>query len=348
MEPSAVRGTVQFFHLKGLKPTDIKKELDSVLHDSSPSLKTVCKWVNEFRWGNTSVEINRGGGSEKTVRTEENIEKVRKLMNKDRRFKLREIAEETGLSYYSVFTIVHQDLLMKKVCARWVPRLLTEDNKLKRVRTSEQCLEMIRQDPDFYRSFITMDETWLHHYTPESKQQSMQWIKPGEKAPRKAKAVPSAGKVMASVFWDSSGIIFIDYLPPKTTITGAHYAHQLDQLMDIITVKRPGMKKKKIYFLQDNASPHTCDVAMKKIKDLHFELLPHPPYSPDLAPSDFFLFPLLKKFLAGRRYSCNDEVISAAEGFFDSLPKTDYRNGMQSLQKRLIKCIQVQGDYVEK
>jgi hypothetical protein len=57
-----------------------------------------------------------------------------------------------------------------------------------------------------------MDETWIHHYTPESKQQSKQWTEAGCSAPKKTRLVPSAGKVMASVFWDAEDILFVDYL----------------------------------------------------------------------------------------------------------------------------------------
>jgi hypothetical protein len=62
---------------------------------------------------------------------------------------------------------------------------------------------------DFVRRFITMDETWIHHYTPESKQQSKQWTEAGCSAPKKTRSVPSAGNVMASVFWDAEGIFLL-------------------------------------------------------------------------------------------------------------------------------------------
>ena len=68
--------------------------------------------------------------------------------------------------------------------------------------------------------FITMDETWIHHYTQQSKQQSKQWTEAGCSAPKKTSSAPSAGKVMASVFWDAEGILFIDYLEKGKTITG--------------------------------------------------------------------------------------------------------------------------------
>ena len=169
-----------------------------------------------------------------------------------------------------------------------------------------------------------------------------------ETSPKKAKTVPSAGKVMASVFWDAAGIIYIDYLQKGRTINGAYYVNQLDQLHTAIQQKRPGIKKKKIYFLQDNAPAHTSKVVMAKLKELRYELVPHPPYSPDLAPSDFFLFPKLKTFLAGPKYGSNTEVISAAEGLLSDLDKSAYSDGIKAFETRLNKCIQLEGEYVEK
>jgi len=64
---------------------------------------------------------------------------------------------------------------MKKLCTRWVQRLLTADQKRTRMKISKQCSERFNKNKtDFVRQFITMDETWIHHYTPESKQQSKQ------------------------------------------------------------------------------------------------------------------------------------------------------------------------------
>ena len=77
-----------------------------------------------------------------------------------------------------------------------------------------------------------MDETWVHHFTPEAKQQSKQWKHPGSPPPKKAKTVPSAGKVMASVFWDADGILLTDYLQKGQTINGTYYASLLTQLRE--------------------------------------------------------------------------------------------------------------------
>jgi histone-lysine N-methyltransferase SETMAR len=96
---------------------------------------------------------------------------------------------------------LREELDMKKLCARWVPRLLTADQKRTRMKISEQCLEHFNKNKTgLVRRLITMDETWIPYYTPESKQQSKQWTEAGSSAPRKTRSVPSAGKVIASVF----------------------------------------------------------------------------------------------------------------------------------------------------
>lgn len=100
---------------------------------------------------------------------------------------------------------------------------------------------------------------------------------------------------MASVFWDAKGIIFTDYLEKGKTINSEYYIQLLIKLREEIAVKRPGMYKTKILFHQDNAPAHRSMARMAKLSELNFKLLPHPPYNPDLTPSDYFLFSDLKK-----------------------------------------------------
>jgi len=116
------------------------------------------------------------------------------------------------------------------------------------------------------RRFITMDETWIHHYILESKQQSEQWTEAGCSAPKKTRSVLSAGKVMASVFCDAEGILFIDYLENGKTITGEYYSNLLTRLDEKNCEKRAGLQKKKIIFYQVNAPAHKSVLAMGKIK----------------------------------------------------------------------------------
>lgn len=349
MEKVQYRSVIRYLFLKGKTPTEIKTELDAVYGEESPSFTTVKIWTADFKRGRTSVFDEERSGRPKTATNEEMIKKVYKIVNSDRRLKVHEIAEAAGISDDRVHSILHEHLGMRKLSARWVPHLLSFDQKQVRWDLSEECLDLFnRNKKEFLRRFVTVDETWVHYYTPETKVQSKQWVSPGEKAPRKAKVIPSAGKVMATIFWDAHGILLIDYLQKGRTITGAYYVELLDRLDAEIKRKRPHLAKKKVLFHQDNAPAHTSRVAKQKIQDLGYELLPHPPYSPDLGPSDFFLFPKLKSQLAGERFSSNDEIIAAVNGYFEERDKNYFTEGLSGLEKRWSKCIELEGDYVEK
>ena len=77
---------------------------------------------------------------------------------------------------------------------------------------------------------MIIDDTWAHYYEPENKAQSRQWVGPGSPRPKKFKTKLSAGKVIATVFWDAKGVIILDFLTKRSTITGVYYANLLDQL----------------------------------------------------------------------------------------------------------------------
>ena len=106
---------------------------------------------------------------------------------------------------------------------------------------------------------------------------------------------------MACVFWEAHGFLFIDYFEKGKVINSDYYMALLDRLSAEIKKKRPHMQKKKVLFYQDNALCHKSMKTMVKLNELSFELLPHPLYSPDLAPSDYWLFADLKKMLQEKR-----------------------------------------------
>jgi len=112
----------------------------------------------------------------------------------------------------------------------------------------------------------------------------------------------SAGKVLASIFWDQYGILRIDYLSKGQTINAEYYSSLLVQLKDILKEIRYGKFTKGVLFLNDDAPAHPALATQKKLAYKGFQCLDHPPYSPDLAPSDYHLFPGLKKRLKGRHF----------------------------------------------
>ncbi|GFU42012.1 histone-lysine N-methyltransferase SETMAR [Trichonephila clavipes] len=166
------------------------------------------------------------------------------------------------MSKERVCHILNQHLGMRKLSARWVSHLLTLDQKRVRMNISNALMSQFRRiKSELWHRLITVDETWIHRYTPETKILSKQWICKGSKK-KKQKLFFLAGKVMATVFWDSHGVFLIVYL--KKTLTGAYYASLLDKLKAELAEKRPHLQKKKTLFHQDNTPSHASLVAMAK------------------------------------------------------------------------------------
>ena len=191
-----------------------------------------------------------------------------------------------------------------------------------------------RNVQDFWRRFVMVDETGIHHYTPETNQQSKHSVVPGECEPKKAKTVSSARKVMATVFWDAKRIILIDYLRKGQIITGKYYATLLSRLHGKLQTERPNLAHKKILFHRDHASTYTFAVLMAKLHELEFKRFHHIPYSPDLASSDFFLFPNLKIWLVGNRFPSDKEVIAAVNEYFKGLKISYFSEGIKKSEER--------------
>ena len=212
-----------FLREKTIKETEEK--LAKYYKESAPSHGMVHKWFTKFRCGRISTSDAERPGRPKEVTSQEMIDKIHDIVLNDRRLKVREISETVNISVGRVWYILHECLGMRKVSARWVPRLLTADHKRARVVVSEQCLDMFQHNlKEFLRRCVTVDETWIHNYRPETKNQSKMWTVPGESAPKKAKTVPSAGMFMTTIFLDSHDIILINYLQKKKTITGEYNA----------------------------------------------------------------------------------------------------------------------------
>jgi len=198
------------------------------------------------------------------------------------------------------------------------PEMPERASKTSKVPSLSNIWNFFRCDPnDFLSRLVIMDETWLYHYEPETKQQWMEWRHSGSPRPKKFRVQKSAGNFSLRFFWDQDGILHIDYLPKGQTINAEYYSSLLVQLKDILKEKRHGKVTKGFLFLNDNALAQRALVTQKKLAYLCFHFLDHPPYSPDLAPSDCHLFPGLKKQLKGRHFSTYAEFVAAAETWLE-------------------------------
>jgi len=193
-----------FFFLQGKVPKDIHAILRETLGEHATLYATVENWVDQFKRGEFSTCYAPRPGRPKTVTTPEIIEQIRELILEDHWISAKSIAEKLGISRERAGSIIHEDLDMRKLSIKWVPKCLKADQKRQRCQSSEQILEFFRRDPNDFRSrLVTIDETWLYHYDPETKQQSREWRHSGSPRPKKFRVQKSAGKVLASIFLGS-------------------------------------------------------------------------------------------------------------------------------------------------
>ena len=285
MDKLEYRAVIKFLVKKGLKAREIFMELQSVYGESAPSERTVERWSVEFRRGRESLEDDPRTGAPSTSTNEDTVATVELMVMEDRHITVREVAETLGISVGSVSSILQDQLNMKKCSAKWVPRILTPEMKANRVACSRELLQLV-EDPavNFYSRIITGDESWVYHYDPESAVEARVWKRPGSPANMRPRCKTSAGKVMMTVFWDCHGVLLLDFLPHKQTVTGAYYATLMGQLREQVKRLRRGKLTAGPLLLHDNAPVHKCQRAQAAIRATGFEELSHPPYSPDIAP----------------------------------------------------------------
>uniref|UniRef100_UPI0035902B54 histone-lysine N-methyltransferase SETMAR-like isoform X2 n=1 Tax=Myxine glutinosa TaxID=7769 RepID=UPI0035902B54 len=342
------RAVIKFLCKEGASYKEIHKRMVAVYGTTAPSYSTVAKWAAEFKRGRVSLEDDPRSGRPADATDPQTVSQVEALIIEDRRVKVAEISAELGISQGSVFTIIHEHLGMFKVSARWVPRNIGTRHRQQRLLSCRELLKLFNSDPaDFIARVVTGDETWLHHWDPETNLEPMQWKRKGSPPPKKFRAQSSGGKIMASFFWDAKGILLTDYMHHKTTITAEYYARLMQKLQQAIKDKRRGMLTKGV-LLYGDVPVDEDRVAQTAICECGFEQLDHPPCSPDLVPSDYYLFRHLKSFLRGRRFASDKELIEVTETWLNRQPESFYFTGIESLKGKWSRCIEVNGHFIAK
>ena len=191
----SMRSNIWFLLDRGYSRREILEEMQIVYGDEYPSRSTVYRWVERFEDGWDTFEDSVRTGRPKSSRLKGNIELIEMIMDVvvDRCVTIRELEERVGIPKTTIHRIIREDLEMSRVVLRWVPKLLSEENKRERVKYSRELLAVWRGELTFLDRILTGDETWFHYHEPEAKFQSSQWKRKHEPVPMKSKSAPSAG-----------------------------------------------------------------------------------------------------------------------------------------------------------
>ena len=219
------RSNIRFCVLLGKTAADTYKTMLNAHGNDCMSRSRVHFWYAEFKNGQRKeIQASPRSGRPVTVTTSDVIGRVRALILEDRRVSLYEICEQLDMSYGTVQRIVTEKLEMSRVCARWVPHILTEEQMNSRVQTSSYFLSRYqREGLAFLQRLITTDEVWVNFFTPETKQSSMVWKFKDEGPPTKAKACKSKDKVMYILFIYWGGILLNHQVPQGVTVNSDYY-----------------------------------------------------------------------------------------------------------------------------
>jgi len=189
------------------------------------------------------------------------------------------------------------------------------------------------------------DESLIYHFDPEEKRLSMQYRHTSSPCPKNIQNNAVCRQDFLTVFWDSQKVYMTEFLEAGNTVNSARYIETIKNLRRRVCRVRRSISP---ILLHDNARPHTARATIDALETLKFEVLSHLPCGPDLAPSDFHFFSHLKRDLKGTHFTPDDEVKQAVTPWIKQRTPEFFIDGMRKLVLGWEKCIERQGDYVEK
>ena len=194
-----------------------------------------------------------------------------------------------------------------------MPHLLTDEQKQRLVRLASQVIEKYNKcDSRHLKEIFTGDETWVYHFQPASKAKNKVWVSSEGDRPVIARRCKTSDRMLYAIFFDSKGPVFQIPVPKGSSVTGKFYRESVPtQLLDFYQKCRPRTGVRCIKLLHDNAPGYKSATAQEYLKESGLDVLDHPPYSSELSPCDFWLFPRLKEMLAGHRFESRCGIGSA-------------------------------------
>ena len=213
MQKSLNRGYIVRFNTP--QPTEIHADLQNVYGNGALKYATVCKWVRCFNDGRESIENDPLVGRPVSVLTEKNVATVKTLR------KTHVIARDSGIHSSSVLKILRERLGLCKICACWVPHLLTDEQKQSQVRLALQVIEKYDKcDPRCLEEIVTGDETWIYHFQPDSKAKNKVWVSSEGHRPVTARRCKTSDCMLNAIFFYSKGPVLQIPLPKGSSVTG--------------------------------------------------------------------------------------------------------------------------------
>ena len=271
-------------------------------------------------------------------------EELEALLDEDPCQTEKELATALNVTQQCISQRLHKMGMVQKQ-GIWLPHELKERD-IERRKTMCEMLLQRQKRKSFLHRIVTGDEKWIHYDNPK---RPKAWVRPGEAGPSKPKQNIHGSKVMLCIWWDQKGVVYYELLKPSETITGDRYRQQLIELNRALKQKRPVYAERhdKLIFQHDNARPHVAKPVKETLELLNWEVLPHPPYSPDIAPSDYHLFRSMQSALSGERFSSYEEIKKWVDEWIASKEPDFFYRGIHLLPEKWQNVVVSDGNYFE-
>jgi hypothetical protein len=253
------------------------------------------------------------------------------VIRENLRLTVREVSEEAGISKSSSHTILTEKLEMHHVPAKFVPRLLINEQKANCVMASQELLDCSNADENLLKNVITVDEMWVYECDIETKAQS---------SPRPKQAHQSRSNVkVLLIFFYGKGVVHHEFVPRGQTVNGQFYLEVTKRSREAEQSKRPKGWINKSWMLHHNNAPaHMSLFVSEFLVKYETTVVPQLLYFPDFTPANFVLFPRLKSTLKGCRFQTIEEIEENSPWDLSAIPQIAFQNW----KKRWKRCIEVE------
>ncbi|UYV76839.1 hypothetical protein LAZ67_14002153 [Cordylochernes scorpioides] len=236
----------------------------SAFKEDALSQSRTFEWFARFKAGRTSIKDDLHTGRTLSIRNPENALKIKSSIKENPRITIRELSEDLDISFGTFQTIIKNDLHLKRSPGKFVPHLLTNEQKEHRNRNVQKCLIM-----------IPIGSKMLSRDKKHTKRQSSQWLELGEPRFKKARMIKSKLKCLLITFFDVKGLVHFEFVPEGQTINQHYYIDVVNRLREAVRQKRPEKWHQKNWLLHhDNAWPHTAVTVQLYLTKHGIALLP--------------------------------------------------------------------------
>ena len=335
-----LRHVMIFLFNQKKKASECHRILVETYGDLAPTVKTCERWFQSFKRGDFDVTDKKRENRPKKF---EDVE-LQSLLDEDNTQTQQMMAEQLNVTRQAISDRLRAMGKIQKV-GKWVPHELNERQMEKRKTVCEMLL-LRHERKGFLHRVVTGDEKLIYFQNPKRKQS---WVTPGQPSTSSARPDRFGKKTMLCVWWDQKGVVYYELLKPGETVNTDRYRQQMINLSHALIEKRPewAHRHAKVILQHDNAPAHSARLTKETISSLGWELLPHPPYSPDLAPSDYQLFSSMGHSLAEQHFNNFEDVRKWLDEWISNKDEAFFWNGIHKLPERWTKCVESEGQYFE-